>query len=102
MGRPSGFAPGVLSGTVRASQLLQLLLKLLKLAVTMIMNACPRLALLVLVTASLLVTLFATNETLVVIVPTVPLCFRPSGLSTLTLVVFVSSTALQLYLRGSH
>ena len=68
----------------------------------MIMNACPRVALLALVRVSLLATLFTTNETLVVIVRTVPLCFRPSGLSTLTLIVFVRSTALQLCLSSSH
>ena len=66
------------------------------------MNAYPRLALLALVTVSLLVILFAPNETLVVIVRTVPLCFRSSRPSALTLVVFVSSTALQLCLRSGH
>ena len=42
----------------------------------------------------LLVTLLATNEILVVLVPTVPFCFHPSGLGTLASVGFVSSIAL--------
>ena len=50
----------------------------------------------------MLVTLLATNETRVVLVPTVPLCCRPSGLGTLASVVFVSSNVLQLGSRSSH
>ena len=50
----------------------------------------------------MLVTLLATNKTLVVLVPTVPLCVHPSGFGTLASVVFVSSIALQLGPRSSH
>ena len=83
---------GMLSGT--ACGLLLLLLLLGGLAVALAMNAFPRLALLALGVVPLLVTLLATNETLVVLVPTVPLCFHPSGLGTLASVGFVSSIAL--------
>ena len=80
----------MLSGTACGLPLLLLLLGVL--AVTVTMNAFPRLALLVLGAVPLLVTLVATNKTLVVLVP--PLCFHPSGLGTLAPVVFVSSIAL--------
>ena len=47
------------------------------------MDALPRLPLLALGEIPLLVSLFDTYETLVVVVPTVPLCFHTSGLGTL-------------------
>ena len=100
-GRPGGFSPGMLSGTA-CGMLLLLLLLLGGLAVALAMNAFPRLALLHLGAVPLLVTLLATNKTLVVVVPAVPLCFHPSGLGTLACVVFVSSIALRLGLRSSH
>ena len=90
----------MLSGT--ACGLLLLLLLLGGLAVALAMNAFPRLALLALGVVPLLVTLLATNETLVVLVPTVPLCFHPSGLGTLASVGFASSIALQLGPRSIH
>ena len=74
--------------------LLLLLLLLGVLAVALAMNAFLRLAMLALGAVPLLVTLLATNETLVVLVPTGPLCFQPSGLGTLASVGFVSSIAL--------
>ena len=58
--------------------LLLLLLLLGSLAVALAMNAFPRLALLHLGAVPLLVTLLATNKTLVVVVPVVSLCFHPS------------------------
>ena len=72
------------------------------LAMTLAMNASPRLALLAVGAVPLLVTLLDTKKKLVVLVPTVPVCFHPSGLGTLACVVFVSSIALQLDLRSSH
>ena len=93
----------MLSGTACGSLLLLLMLLFLGvLAVARAMIAFPRLALLDLGSVPLLVTLLATHKTLVVLVPTVPLCFHPSGLGTLACVVFVSSIALQLGLRSSH
>ena len=74
--------------------LLPLLLLLGVLAVALALNAFPRLALLALGAVSLLVTLLATNKTLSVLVPTVPLCFHPSGRGTLDSVGFVVSNAL--------
>ena len=71
-----------------------MLLLLGVLAVALATNAFPRLALLALGAVPLLVTLLATNKTLVIAVPTVPLCFHPSGLGTLASVGFVSSSAL--------
>ena len=59
---------------------LLLLLVLGGVAVALAMNAFPRLALLALGAVPLLVTLLATNKTLVVVVPVVSLCFHPSGL----------------------
>ena len=47
-------------------------------------------------------TLLATNKTLVVLVPTIHLCFHPSGVGTLAFVVFVCSIVLQLDPRSSH
>ena len=91
----------MLSGTV-CGLLLPLLLLLGVLAVALALNAFPRLALLALGAVSLLVTLLATNKTLVVVVPTVPLFFHSSGLGTLASVVFVSSLALLLGPRSSH
>ena len=74
--------------------LLLLLLLLWVQAVALAMNAFPRLALLALGAVSLTVTLLATNKTLVVLVPTVPLCFHLSGLGALASAGFVSSIAL--------
>ena len=91
----------MLSGTA-CRLLLPLLLLLGGLAVALAMNVFPRVVMLVLGSVLLLVTLFATNKTLVVIVPTVPLCFHPSGLGTQAYVVFASSTALHLGSRSSH
>ena len=88
----------MLSGT--ACGLLLLLLSAV--AVALAMNAFPRLALLTEDSVPLLVTLLATNKTLVVVVPAVPLCLHPSGIGTLASVVFVSSISLQLGLRSSH
>ena len=82
----------MLSGT--ACGLLLLLLLLGVLALALAMNAFPRLAPLALGAVPLLVTLLATNKTLVVVIPTVPLCFHPSGLATQASVGFVSSSAL--------
>ena len=76
--------------------LLLLLLLLGVLAVALAMNAFLRFALLALGAVPLLVTLLATNKTLVVLVPTVPLCFHPSGFGTLSSVVVVSGIALKL------
>ena len=90
----------MLSGT--ACGLLLLLLLLGVLAVVLAVNAFPRLALLALGAIPLLVTLLATNKTFLVIVPTIPLCFHPSGLGPLACVVFVSSAALQLGPRSIH
>ena len=82
----------MLSETARGSLLLRLLLGVLD--VGLAMNAFPRLALLALGAVPLLVTFLATNKTLVVVVPTVLLCFHPSGLDTLASVRSVSSIAL--------
>ena len=85
----------MLSGTACGLLLLLLILLLLGvLAVALAMYAFPRLALLALGAAPLLVTLLAAKKTLVALVPTVPLCFHPSGLGTLASVGFVSSSAL--------
>ena len=70
----------MLSGT--ACGLLLLLLLLGGLAVALAMTTFPRLALLALGAVPLLLTLLTTNKTLVVLVPTVSLCFPPSGLGT--------------------
>ena len=83
----------MLSGTA-CGLLLLLLLLLGVVAVALVMNAFPRPALLALGAVPLLSTLLATNKTLVVLVPTVPLCFHPSGLGILASVGFVSSIAL--------
>ena len=70
------------------------------------MNAFLCLALLALGAVPVVLTLLAINKTLVVLLPTVPLCFHPSGLGTLASVVLVSSIALQLgsrsCFRSSH
>ena len=79
-----------------------LLLLLGSLALSLAINAFPRLALLALGTVPLLVTLHASPKTLIVTLRTVLLCFHPSHLGTLGCVVFVSSTALQLGPRSSH
>ena len=87
----------MLSGTACGLLLLLLLLMLLLLgvlAVALAMNVFLRLALLALGAVPLLVTLLATDETLVSLVPTVPLCFHPSGLGTLASVGFVGSITL--------
>ena len=81
---------------------LLLLLLLGGLSVDLAMNAFPCLALLALGLVPLLVTLLATNETLVVLEPMDPLYFHPSGLGSLARVVFVSGIALQLGPRRSH
>ena len=72
------------------------------LAVALAMNALPRLAILALEVVSLLVTMLATSKTLAVLVPTVPLCFHPSGLGTLASVVFVISITVRLGPRSTH
>ena len=95
----------MLRGTACGLLLLPLLLLLLLgggLGVALATNAFPRLALLALGAITLLVTLHATNKTLVAIVATVPLCFHHSGLGTLACVVFVSCAALQLGHRSTH
>ena len=73
----------MLSGT--ACGLLELLLLMLLLlgvlAVALAMKAFPRLALLTLGAVPLLVTLLATNKTLVSLVPTVRSAFTPSVLA---------------------
>ena len=84
----------MLSGTA-CGLLLLLLLLLGGVDVALAMNAFPRLALLAL-GVPLLMTLLATNKTLVVVVPAVPLCFHPIGLGTLARVMFASSVALQI------
>ena len=89
----------MVSGT--ACELLLLLL-LGGLSVALAMNAFPCLGLLALGLVPLLVTLLATNRTLVVLVPMDPLYFHPSGLGSLACVVFVSGIALQLGPRRSH
>ena len=53
------------------------------LAVAMTMDAFPRLILLALGAVPLLVTLLATDKTLVFVVPTVPLCLHTSNHGTL-------------------
>ena len=53
------------------------------LAVALAMDAFLRLTLLALGAVPLLVSLLATYETLVVVVPTVPLCFHTSSLGIL-------------------
>ena len=95
-GHPGGFDPGMQSWTACGSLPLLLLMMLLLgvLAMALVINAFPRLALLALGAVPLLVTLLATNITPVVLVPTVPLCFHPSGLGALASVGFVSSIAL--------
>ena len=77
-----------------ACRLLLQLLLVGGLAVALAMNAFPRLALLALGAVPLLLTLLATNKTLVILVPTVPLCFHSGGLGTLASTLFVSSIAL--------
>ena len=89
----------MVSGT--ACGLLLLMLLIGGLSVALAMNAFPRLVLLALGLVPLLVTLLAPNETLVVLVPMVPLYFHPSGLGTLACVVFVSRIALQLGFRSA-
>ena len=74
--------------------MMMMLLLLGVLAVALAMNAFPRHVLLALGAVPLIVTLLATNKTLVVLVPTVPLCFHPSVLGTLASVGFVSSITL--------
>ena len=70
----------MLSGT--DCGLLLLLLLLGGLDVALAVNAFPRLAPLALRAVPLLVILLATNRTLVVLVPTVPLCFHSRSLDT--------------------
>ena len=72
------------------------------LAVALAMNALPRLTPLAFEAVPLLVTMLATNKTLAVLVPTVPLCFHPSGLGTLASVVFVISITVRLGPRSTH
>ena len=85
-----------------ACGLLLLLLLLGVLAVALAMDAFLRLALQALTAVPLLVTLLATNKTLVVFVPTAPLYFHLSGLCTLAFVVFVSIIALHLGFRNRY
>ena len=75
---PVVFTPGMLSGTVCG-----LLLLCGGLAVALVMTAFPRLILLTLGSVPLLVSLLATYETLLVVVPTNPLCFHISSLGIL-------------------
>ena len=82
--------------------LLLLLLLLGSLAMVLAINAFPLLPLLALGAFPLLVTLLATNNTLVVLERTVLLWFHPSGLGALASVVFVSIIALQLGSRSCH
>ena len=81
---------------------LLLLLLLGGVDVALAVNAFPRFVLLALGAVPLLVSLLVTNETLVVLLPTVPLCVQPSGLGTLACVVLASSISLQLGPRNSH
>ena len=53
------------------------------LAVALAMDALPRLTLLALGAVPLLVTLLATHKALLVVVPTVSLCFHTGSLGTL-------------------
>ena len=75
---PSCLAPGMLIGTVCG-----LLLQCGGLAVAPVMDAFPRLTLLALGAVPLLVSLLATYETFVVVVPTISLCFDTSSLGVL-------------------
>ena len=63
-------------------------------AVALPINAFSRLALLALGAVQLLVTVVATNKTLVVLLPTVPLRFYSSGVGTLASVVLAKIIAL--------
>ena len=72
------------------------------LAVSLAMDAFPRLILLALRAVPLLVSLLAAYETLVVVVPTFPLCFHTSSFGILAWVVLVSSTSPRLGPRSSH
>ena len=76
--------------------LLLLLLLFGVLAVALVLNAFLRLALLALGAVLVLVMFLAINKTLVVLVPTVPLCFYPSGLGTLASVVFSAALPCSL------
>lgn len=67
----------MLSGTVRG------LLALGGLAMTLALDAFPRLTPLALGAIPLLLTLPATRNTLVIVVPTIPLNFHASGRGTL-------------------
>ena len=75
---PGCLAPGTLSGTVY-----RLLLLCGDLAVALVMDAFPRLTLLGLGAVPLLVSLLATHETLVVVVPMMPLYFHTCSLGIL-------------------
>ena len=59
-----------------------LLLLLGSMAVVLAMNAFPRFTLLASGAVSLLLTLLATYNTLILVVPRDPLCFQASGLGT--------------------
>ena len=87
-GHPDDLAPGMLIETAGGLSLLLLG----GLAVALTMNAFRCLILLPLGAVPLLHTLLATQQTLVVVVPTGPCCFHISGLGTLACVVLVSST----------
>ena len=98
----------MLSETACGLLLLLLLLLLLGvLAVAPAMNTFPRLALLALGAVALLLTLLATNKTLVVLAPTVTLCFPPavlvlwlpSGLSAALLCILIAAAATDLASR---
>ena len=72
------------------------------LAVALAMDSFPRLTVLALVAVPLLVSLVGAYETLVVVVPTIALCFYTSSLGILACVVFVNSSSLRLGPRSSH
>ena len=89
----------MLSGT--ACGLLLLILLLRSLAVALAVHAFLRHIFLLRV-ALLRLTLLASNKTLVVFVPMVPLSFHFRGRSTLASLAFVSSSVLLLSLHSSH
>ena len=66
------------------------------------MDAFPRLTLLILGAVPLLTSLLATYETLVVVVPTIPLRFHTGSLGILAGVVLVSSFSMRRGPRSSH
>ena len=87
---------GVLSGTVCG-----VLLLCRGLAVALAMDALPRLNLVTLEAVPLLVSLHATSQTFVVVVPTIPLCLHTSSLGILARVVQISNP-VRLGPRSRH